>query len=148
MTPQKRDLHSTDPLDSESDPVGSFGGPLDQANANALLHQSPPWIAADEIRAVRERLRLTQRQFAAWFGFPTATLRHWERGNRQPTGSALVLLSVIRDNPRAVIQTVRKARRLRPGSLPEVDPLKSYRAPPGLGERPPPLRRRRARRRS
>ena len=95
---------------------------------------------------MRERLRLTQRQFAGWFGFAAATLRHWERGNRVPTGPALVLLTVIRDNPRVVIQAVRKARLLRPGSLPDIEPLESYRAPPGFGDRPPPLRKRGPRR--
>jgi len=95
---------------------------------------------------MRRRLRLTQRQFAGWFGFPAATLRHWERGNRHPSGSALVLLCVIRDNPRVVMQAVRKARLLAPGSLPEIEPLESYRAPPGLGMRPPPFRKRGPRR--
>jgi putative transcriptional regulator len=51
------------------------------------LHEGPPWVAAAEIKAMRRRLRLTQRQFAGWFGFSAATLRHWERGNRHPTGS-------------------------------------------------------------
>lgn len=101
----------------------------------------PPWIASEEIKALRHRLRITQRQFANWFGFSTATLRHWERGNRRPRGSALVLLRVIRDNPRIVIQAVRKARLLDPRSLPDIDPLESYRRPPGFGERAPPLRR-------
>ena len=104
--------------------------------------EGPPWIAADEIKAMRQYLRLTQRQFAGWFGFPAATLRHWELGNRHPNGAALVLLTVIRDNPRVVIQAVRKARQLAPGSLPDIEPLKSYRAPPGFGERRPPLRKR------
>lgn len=84
---------------------------------------------------MRRRLRLTQRQFAGWFGFPAATLRHWERGNRHPSGSALVLLCVIRDNPKVVMQAVRKARLHAPGSLPEIEPLESYRAPPGLRTR-------------
>jgi transcriptional regulator with XRE-family HTH domain len=95
---------------------------------------------------LRKRLRLTLRQFAQWFGFSAATLRHWERGNRQPVGSALVLLRVIRENPRIVIQAVRKARLLDPRSLPEIDPLKSYRSPPGFGQRPPPRRKRGPRR--
>jgi hypothetical protein len=42
------------------------------------------------VRAIRERMNLTQRQFAGRFGFPVATLRHWERGNRKPAGTALV----------------------------------------------------------
>lgn len=95
---------------------------------------------------MRRRLRLTQRQFAGWFGFPAATLRHWERGNRNPTGAALVLLCVIRENPREVLKAVRKARLLAPGTLPEIEPLESYRAPPGFGDRALALRRRKRRR--
>ena len=38
----------------------------------------------DELLDTRRRLNLTQRQFAARFGFPVATLRHWELGNRRP----------------------------------------------------------------
>lgn len=78
-------------------------------------------------------MRLTQNQFAGRFGFPVATLRHWERGNRQPTGTALVLLNVIRENPRVVLLAVRKAGLLGP-------PSSLARAPPGFGERGPPLR--------
>jgi putative transcriptional regulator len=32
-----------------------------------------------------------------------ATLRHWERGDRRPTGASLVLLNVINRNPKAVL---------------------------------------------
>lgn len=81
---------------------------------------------------------MTQGQFAGLFGFPVATLRHWESGNRRPAGTALVLLNVIRDNPRAVLLAVRKAR-FRAG-LPIVQATKSGRAPPGFGERKPALR--------
>jgi putative transcriptional regulator len=49
---------------------------------------------------------MTQEQFAARFGFSTATLRHWERGDRAPHGPALVLLNVIEHNPKAVIDAL------------------------------------------
>lgn len=42
----------------------------------------------------------------ARFGFSTATLRHWERGDRAPHGPALVLLNVIDHNPKAVIEAL------------------------------------------
>lgn len=88
-----------------------------------------------DLLLVRQRLNFTQRQFAAYFGFPVATLRHWERGNRRLSGTALALLFVIRDHPRAVMQAVRKARLHFPGCLPDIEPLRSYRAPPGTGAR-------------
>lgn len=58
------------------------------------------------VSGLRERLGLTQEQFAARFGFSVATLRHWERGDRTPNGPALVLLNVIEKNPRAVMQAL------------------------------------------
>ena len=59
---------------------------------------------------LRQRLSLTQEQFAARFGFSVATLRHWERGNRSPSGASLVLLNVIDRNPTAVMQALQKIR--------------------------------------
>jgi len=37
-----------------------------------------------DVKALRSKVSMTQEQFAARFGFSTATLRHWERGNRAP----------------------------------------------------------------
>ncbi len=48
-------------------------------------------------------MRMTQKQFCRRFGFSLGTLRHWERGDRRPRGTALMLLTVVRHNPRAVV---------------------------------------------
>ena len=61
-----------------------------------------------DVRAVRLKLGMTQNLFAARFGFPLATLRHWEYGRRKPTGASLTLLNVIARNPRAVLQSLRR----------------------------------------
>lgn len=61
---------------------------------------------AVDVCGLRERLSLTQEQFAARFGFSVATLRHWERGDRSPSGASLVLLNVIDRNPAAVLQAL------------------------------------------
>jgi putative transcriptional regulator len=55
-----------------------------------------------DVSALRQRMGMTQEQFAARFGFSVATLRHWERGDRTPQGAALVLLNVISRAPDAV----------------------------------------------
>lgn len=60
-----------------------------------------------DVSNLRARLNLTQEQFAARFGFSVATLRHWERGDRSPSGASLVLLNVIDRNPAAVLQALR-----------------------------------------
>ncbi|TAL89118.1 MAG: helix-turn-helix domain-containing protein [Candidimonas sp.] len=59
-----------------------------------------------DVKTIRAKVGMTQEQFAARFGFSTATLRHWERGDRTPHGPALVLLNVIERNPKAVIDAL------------------------------------------
>ena len=61
---------------------------------------------AVDVSGLRQRLSLTQEQFAARFGFSVATLRHWERGDRSPSGASLVFLNVIDRNPAAVLQAL------------------------------------------
>lgn len=85
-----------------------------------------------EVRRVRTRLHMSQRRFAGLFGFPLATLRHWERGNRRPTGAARVLLQVIWQNPQVVLLTVRKTRNNRPWMLARMHYNLSTRALPGM----------------
>ena len=85
-----------------------------------------------DVRAVRGKLGFTQRQFAGYFGYSLGALRHWERGSRRPTATALVLLHVIASNPRVVLIAVRKARTEYPGVLPALEALRSSRAPPGM----------------
>ncbi|MGZ5089429.1 MAG: helix-turn-helix domain-containing protein [Usitatibacter sp.] len=55
-----------------------------------------------DVAALRKRMHMTQKQFCRRFGFSLATLRHWERGDRKPRGTAVMLLTVVRHNPRAV----------------------------------------------
>ena len=56
-----------------------------------------------DVARVRKRTGMAQRLLARRFGFPVATLRHRERGDRRPRGAALVLLHVIDRNPKAVL---------------------------------------------
>ena len=59
-----------------------------------------------DVQALRQRIGLTQEEFAARFGISLGTLRHWERGDRKPHGPALVLLRVIDKNGRAVLRAL------------------------------------------
>jgi len=56
--------------------------------------------------AVRGCLGFTQAQFAARFGVSVATLRHWERGDRNPQGPALLLLNLIDQDPVGVLRAL------------------------------------------
>ena len=66
-------------------------------------------VPAINVRATRRRLGLSQAEFAAKFGFQTATLRNWEQGRTRPDGAARVLLAVIARHPDAVEDALRKA---------------------------------------
>src|SRR5512138_1503449 len=64
-----------------------------------------------DVSALRRKLNMSQTRFAHRFGFPVATLRHWELGNRKPRGAALALLHVIDCSPHFVVRAILRARR-------------------------------------
>jgi DNA-binding transcriptional regulator YiaG len=55
-----------------------------------------------DVRAIREKLKLSQIDFAARFGFTASAVRQWEQGRRHPHGPARVLLTIIAREPGAV----------------------------------------------
>lgn len=83
---------------------------LQQAIAHAEGRPSPRvkihYLKPVDVKALRIEIGMTQEQFAAKFGVSTATLQHWERGDRSPHGPALVLLNVIKHDPKAVIKAL------------------------------------------
>ena len=62
-----------------------------------------------DVRAIRTKLGMTQREFAGEFGFSVNTLRHWEQGKRQPEGATRAYLLVIDRAPRAVQKALHAA---------------------------------------
>jgi putative transcriptional regulator len=60
-----------------------------------------------DVRQVRRRLKLSQSQFAARFGFAPASVKNWEQGRTRPDGPARVLLAVIAKHPEAVQDALR-----------------------------------------
>ena len=55
-----------------------------------------------DIRAIRNKLGMSQRQFAASFGFGLDAVQNWEQGRRRPEGAARAFLTVIDREPDAV----------------------------------------------
>lgn len=55
-----------------------------------------------DVKAIRARTGLSQRAFAAQFGFSAAAVRDWEQRRRAPEATARVLLTVIDREPEAV----------------------------------------------
>jgi putative transcriptional regulator len=60
-------------------------------------------ISPPEIKAVREKLHVSQSEFAAMIGVSPRTLQNWEQGRRTPEGPAKALLKVAARNPKAVL---------------------------------------------
>lgn len=68
------------------------------------------FVPADvDVRKIRKALKLSQDQFAARFGIPSATIRDWEQHRRKPEGPARVLLQVIKKEPEAVSRALEHA---------------------------------------
>jgi len=54
------------------------------------------------VRAIREKVGLSQHKFAAQYGFSVVSIRNWEQGRRQPDVAARAFLVVIDSEPDAV----------------------------------------------
>jgi len=55
-----------------------------------------------DVRAIRQQLNLSQREFARRFGFNLDALQNWEQKRRFPDSTARVLLKVIEHHPEVV----------------------------------------------
>ena len=61
---------------------------------------------AERILALRKRLRLSRQKFAERFGLDARAVQDWEQGRRVPDRAARVLLTVISNDPEAVVRAL------------------------------------------
>jgi DNA-binding transcriptional regulator YiaG len=54
------------------------------------------------VRALRERLGLTQQEFARRYRFPLRSVQEWEQGRKRPAPGTMTLLLAISRKPKAV----------------------------------------------
>ena len=59
-----------------------------------------------DVRAIREKMGLSQSSFANNFGLSVYTLRNWEQGKRQPDPAARAYLKVIEKVPDIVTRVL------------------------------------------
>jgi putative transcriptional regulator len=71
-------------------------------------------IAPPSVRAVRNRLRLSQPAFAKAFGLSLSSVRNWEQGIRRPEQPAALLLHLINDHPEIVAACCRRLAKKSP----------------------------------
>lgn len=55
-----------------------------------------------DVRRIRQKLELSQNEFARYFGVSVRTIQEWEQGRRVPSGASKVFLHVIDKEPEAV----------------------------------------------
>jgi putative transcriptional regulator len=66
----------------------------------------PPEI---NVKSIRQKLELSQDDFAALFGFSINQIRDWEQGRARPIGGVRAYLMLIDQNPQAVRDLLREA---------------------------------------
>ena len=62
-----------------------------------------------DVKAIRNKLGMTQARFSNTFGFSLDAIKHWEGGRRTPEAPARTLLTVIDRNPAAVLTALKPA---------------------------------------
>jgi putative transcriptional regulator len=63
-------------------------------------------VAPPEVKVVREKIGLTQTEFAGLMQVSIKTLQNWEQGRRNPTGPAAALLRIVASSPELAIKTL------------------------------------------
>ena len=71
-------------------------------SVEAVIHR--PHVP--DVKGIRQKTGMTQEQFASRCHISINTLRHWERGDRQPHGPAMALLQLVERNPKLVMETL------------------------------------------
>ena len=73
-------------------------GAIDKATMrsfDASCLTTPPPLKPQQIKKLRQRLRVSQPVFARYLNTSESTIEKWETGAKQPSGMALRLLSVL-----------------------------------------------------
>lgn len=59
-----------------------------------------------EVKAIREKVGLSQNRFAMLIGVSKRTLENWEQGRRHPTGPAKALLRILEADPEHAVRAL------------------------------------------
>ncbi len=59
-----------------------------------------------EVKAIRDRLGVSQEKFANLLGVSKRTVENWEQGRRHPTGPARSLLRIVEADPAHALQVL------------------------------------------
>lgn len=93
----------------------------EEINLNAKSDQDAPLLTKGElkkfkrvnptkevdVKLIRQKLHLSQDEFASYFGVSVRTIQEWEQHRRNPTATARNFLKVIELAPQAVLRALR-----------------------------------------
>ena len=94
--------------------MSKFGKELVESMQQAAEHASGDKVRGmrvttvelTDVRAIREKLHMSQQRFATSYRIPLATLKNWEQGRRAPDAPAAAYLLAIRRRPKEVMEAV------------------------------------------
>jgi putative transcriptional regulator len=66
-------------------------------------------VESPDVKAVRERIGLSQAMFAAMIGVKVKTVQNWEQHRRNPTGAAAALLTIFDREPETAMRALHGA---------------------------------------
>jgi putative transcriptional regulator len=69
--------------------------------SRVFIHTKNP-----DIKSIRNKLHVSQSEFALMIGVSPSTIQNWEQGRREPEGPAKALLCVAEKNPKAVLEAL------------------------------------------
>lgn len=86
---------------AKSDPDAK---PLTRTQLKKFKRVHPP--KKIDVKAIREKLHVSQKEFASYFGVSVRTIQEWEQHRRTPTAIARNFLKVIDKAPKAVLKAL------------------------------------------
>ena len=73
------------------------------AIANGEAHPAKLYVPPEiDVKAIRQKLDVSQDDFAAYFGFTIDQIKAWEQGRSRPLGGLRAYLMLIESNPEQV----------------------------------------------
>ena len=82
--------------------VRGLSAVLDYVEGRPVVGAKSVVVHVPDVKAIRERLKMSQSEFAETYRIPVGTLRNWEQGLRRPDAPAASYLRVIAKQPKIV----------------------------------------------
>jgi putative transcriptional regulator len=90
--------------------MGKFGKDLMESMRQAAQHAEGGTVRGmrvttvelPDVRAIRQKLHMSQQRFAETYRIPLPTLKNWEQGRRSPDAPAAAYLQAIARQPKVI----------------------------------------------